>query len=429
MDKIRIIGNTPLKGEIAISGSKNSALPALAACLLTGEVVELSNVPDLQDIVSMTGLLAQHGVKIAFSGESNMHGSQNRIVKLQADNVDNLEAPYDIVRKMRASVLVLGPLLARFRKARVSLPGGCAIGTRPVDMHIDALRALGADIEIESGYINATAPKGLKGTEIKFNMVSVGATENALMAATLASGTTVIKNAAREPEITDLATLLTKMGAKISGAGSDTITIQGCASLHGAKHKVIPDRIEAGTYAMAAAITKGDLKLTDINSNLLESALNKLEKAGSEIERGNDWVRINHSNDINPVNFSTAPYPEFATDLQAQLMALLTLANGTSKIQETIFESRFMHVPELKRLGANIEIKDNLAIIIGVRNLKGAQVMATDLRASVSLILAALAATGESEVNRVYHLDRGYEHLEQKLQACGANIERISVPD
>lgn len=330
---------------------------------------------------------------------------------------------------MRASVLVLGPLLARFRKARVSLPGGCAIGTRPVDMHIDALRALGADIEIESGYINATAPKGLKGTEIKFNMVSVGATENALMAATLASGTTVIKNAAREPEITDLATLLTKMGAKISGAGSDTITIQGCASLHGAKHKVIPDRIEAGTYAMAAAITKGDLKLTDINSNLLESALNKLEKAGSEIERGNDWVRINHSNDINPVNFSTAPYPEFATDLQAQLMALLTLANGTSKIQETIFESRFMHVPELKRLGANIEIKDNLAIIIGVRNLKGAQVMATDLRASVSLILAALAATGESEVNRVYHLDRGYEHLEQKLQACGANIERISVPD
>lgn len=429
MDKIRIIGGNPLKGEIAISGSKNSALPALAACLLTDEVVELVNIPDLQDITSMAGLLSQHGVKLEFSGESNVEGSQNRVVRLQADNVHNLEAPYDIVRKMRASVLVLGPLLAKFRKAKVSLPGGCAIGTRPVDMHINALRVLGAQIEIESGYINASAPQGLKGAEIKFDMVSVGATENTLMAATLASGTTVIKNAAREPEISDLVALLNSMGANISGAGTDTLTIKGSSALHGTKHKVIPDRIEAGTYAMAAAITKGDLKLTNINTGLFESALCNLEKAGSKIERGDSWVRISHSDDIRPVNFATAPYPNFATDLQAQFMALLTIANGISEVRETIFESRFMHVPELKRLGANIDIRDNFAVIIGVKMLKGAQVMATDLRASVSLILAALAAKGASEVNRVYHLDRGYEHLEKKLRACGANIERIKIPD
>lgn len=424
MYKIRIIGGNPLAGEIAISGAKNAVLPELAACLLTNEEIVLSNVPDLEDVTTMANLLSQHGVRIAFSGASSVDGSKNRIARLQADNIHNFEAPHEIMCKMRNSIFVLGPLLTRFHEAKVALPGGCAIGARPVDMHIYALKTLGAQIEIESGYINATAPQGLKGAEIKFRMVSVGATLNTLMAATLASGTTVIENAAREPEISDVASLLNSMGAVISGAGTGTITIQGVSALHGARHKVLPDRIEAGTYAIAAAITKGNIKLNSINPVLFESALSNLERAGSKIECGDYWVRISHSGDVYPVNFVTAPYPEFPTDLQAQFMALLTIAQGISEVKETIFENRFMHASGLTRLGAKINIEGETATITGVEVLQGAQVMATDLRAAASLILAALAAKGKSEITHVDYLYRGYEHLVEKLRACGANIER-----
>jgi UDP-N-acetylglucosamine 1-carboxyvinyltransferase len=426
MDKIRIIGGKPLKGTIAISGSKNSALPALAATLLTDEKVTLSNVPDLHDITSMLTLLAQHGVEYEITGESSVNGSKERRITLQAKNIHNFEAPYELVRKMRASFLVLGPLLTRFGQARVSLPGGCAIGTRPVDMHIDALKQMGAEIEIAEGYINGKAPQGLKGADISFKVPSVGATENTLMAAVLAKGTTIIRNAAQEPEILDLANLLIKMGANISGAGTDTITIEGVTALKGATHEVISDRIEGGTYAVAAAITGGDLKLVNVDPSLFIIALDCIKKIGCHVEMGDDWVRIKPNGGLLPINIDTAPYPGLATDLQAQFMALLCLAKGRSTIHESIWEHRFMHVPELARLGANIEVNGSIAYVDGVASLKGAQLMATDLRASASLVLAALAAEGESIVNRIYHLDRGYEKLEEKLQACGANIERIA---
>jgi UDP-N-acetylglucosamine 1-carboxyvinyltransferase len=428
VDKIRIVGGTPLIGEIAVSGAKNAALPILAATLLCPEEVEISNVPDLHDIVSMAALLKEHGVTINFEGEFDQtNGSKNRKAIVNAGGVNNYTAHYDLVRKMRASIWVLGPLLARFGQAKVSLPGGCAIGTRPVDLHLMALEKMGAEIKIEGGYIIAKAPNGLKGADIFFKTVSVGATGNAMMAATLAQGTTTITNAALEPEMCDLAKFLNAMGAKVSGAGTSTITIEGVEKLHSAKHVLVPDRIEAGTFAVAAAITGGDIKLTNVDSSILDSVLDNIQACGSIVTKGDDFIRVeNRNKKFAPISITTAPYPNFPTDMQAQMMSLLTLANGTSHITETIFENRFMHVPELARMGAQIAVNDNTAVISGVGVLTGAPVMATDLRASVSLVLAALAATGESIVNRVYHLDRGYEHIEQKLRACGANIERIA---
>lgn len=428
MDKIKIIGGTPLIGEIAVSGAKNAALPILAASILCPETVEISNVPDLHDIISMSALLKEHGVDIRFEGEfSQVSGSKNRKAILNGSNIINYTAHYDLVRKMRASVLVLGPLLARFGEAKVSLPGGCAIGTRPVDLHLMALEKMSAEISIEGGYILAKAPNGLKGAEIQFKIVSVGATENTMMAATLAEGTTIIHNAALEPEIVDLAKFLNAMGAKVRGAGTNTITIEGVAKLHSAKHALVSDRIEAGTFAVAAAITGGDIKLTNVNPDTLDAVLDNIKACGSIVTKGENYVHVENKNkNFSPISITTAPYPSFPTDMQAQMMSLLTLANGTSHITETIFENRFMHVPELSRMGAKIAINDNTAVINGVGELTGAPVMATDLRASVSLVLAALAAKGESIVNRVYHLDRGYEHIEQKLRACGANIERVA---
>ncbi len=428
MDKIKIIGGNPLIGEIAVSGAKNAALPILAASILCPETVEISNLPDLHDIVSMTALLRDHGVKVEFAGEFDLStGSRNHKILLDASNINNFTADYDLVRKMRASVLVLGPLLTRFGQAKVSLPGGCAIGTRPVDLHLMALEKMGADLKIEGGYIIANAPEGLKGAEIQFKIVSVGATENTMCAAVLAKGTTIIHNAALEPEIVDLSKFLNGMGAKISGAGTSTITIEGVQKLHSTKHELVADRIEAGTFAVAAAITGGDLKLVNVDPSILDSVLDKIQACGSVITKGDNFVRIeNRNKNFAPTSITTAPYPNFPTDMQAQIMSLLTLANGTSYITETIFENRFMHVPELARMGAQIAVNDNTAVINGIGVLTGAPVMATDLRASVSLILAALAASGESIVNRVYHLDRGYEHIEQKLRACGANIERIA---
>jgi UDP-N-acetylglucosamine 1-carboxyvinyltransferase len=428
VDKIRIVGGVPLIGEIAISGAKNAALPILAATLLCPEEVEISNVPDLHDIVSMAALLKEHGVDIKFEGEFDQtNGSKNRKAIVNASGVNNYTAHYDLVRKMRASIWVLGPLLARFGQAKVSLPGGCAIGTRPVDLHLMALEKMGAEIKIEGGYILAQAPNGLKGAEIHFKTVSVGATGNAMMAATLAQGTTIITNAALEPEMCDLAKFLNAMGAKVSGAGTSTITIEGVEKLHSTKHILVPDRIEAGTFAVAAAITGGDIKLTNVDSSILDSVLDNIQACGSVVTKGDGFIRVeNRNKKFIPISITTAPYPNFPTDMQAQMMSLLTLANGTSHITETIFENRFMHVPELARMGAQIAVNDNTAIINGVGELTGAPVMATDLRASVSLVLAALAANGESIVNRVYHLDRGYEHIEQKLRACGANIERIA---
>jgi len=428
VDKIKILGGNPLVGEIAISGAKNSALPIMAATLLCPEELEISNIPDLHDIISMCALLRQHGVSIEIEGESDeIHGSQNRKLKVNASNITTYTAPYELVRKMRASILVLGPLLARFGDAKVSLPGGCAIGTRPVDMHISALEKMGAKIAIEDGYIHGEAPDGLKGAEINFDKVSVGATENIMTAAVLAKGITTINNAALEPEIVDLANFLNGMGAKVTGAGTSKITIEGVEELHSAKHHLIADRIEAGTFAIAAAITGGDLKLTNINPEFLTALIGLLKQCGIQVETGVDFIKVsNPSRMIVAQKITTAPFPLFPTDLQAQMMALLTLSNGESSIEESIFENRFMHVPELARMGAKIEVEHNTALIHGVPSLSGAEVMATDLRASVSLILAALAANGESTINRVYHLDRGYEHIEKKLRACGANIERIA---
>ncbi|MGR7995557.1 UDP-N-acetylglucosamine 1-carboxyvinyltransferase [Xanthobacter sp. ZOL 2024] len=428
MDKIRIVGGNELKGTIPISGAKNAALPLMIASLLTEDKLILDNVPRLADVALLQRILGNHGVDITTNGKRNGDDpNAGQTLEIDARVIVDTTAPYDLVSRMRASFWVVGPLLARMGEARVSLPGGCAIGTRPVDFHLDALRALGADLEIDAGYVRARAPKGLKGARIVFPKVSVGATHTALMAATLADGETVIENAAREPEVTDLAECLMKMGAQISGAGSSTIHIQGVPRLRGARHAVLPDRIETGTYAMATAMTGGDVLLAGARPDLLESTIDILRQAGVEVDATNEGIRVRRNGaGILPVEVSTAPHPGFPTDLQAQLMALMTKAKGRSRITETIFENRFMHVQELARLGAKIQLDGDTATIEGAERLTGAPVMATDLRASVSLVIAGLAAEGETLVQRVYHLDRGFERLEEKLSRCGAEIERIS---
>jgi len=423
MDKIRIKGGVPLEGVIAIGGAKNAALPLMAASLLTPETLVLENVPDLADIATMANLLVQHGAAISLETA----GSGALVLELSAAHITSTTAPYDLVRKMRASVLVLGPLLARCGRARVSLPGGCAIGPRPVDLHVKGLQRLGAEVELRQGYIEARAPRGLKGAEIAFPTVSVGATENLLMAATLAQGETLLINAAREPEIIDLATCLLAMGARIDGIGTDRLRIVGVGQLHGTIHKIIPDRIETGTYLMAAAATDGEVRLTGTRIDLVAALVRILEGAGVEVSATADGLRVHRCGGaLEGVDVMTEPYPGFPTDLQAQVMALMATAKGASMITETIFENRFMHVPELARMGANINIHGASALVRGVPALMGAPVMATDLRASVSLVVAGLVAAGETVINRVYHLDRGYERLEEKLAACGATIERLS---
>ena len=421
MDAIRIRGGVPLTGEIPISGAKNAALPLMTACLLTDEPLLLSNVPDLADIATMGSLVSQHGAVVEQADDGHT-------VTLHAKTITSTEAPYDLVRKMRASVLVLGPLLAREGRARVSLPGGCAIGTRPVDLHLKALAALGAEIDMTGGYVEARLPAGqtrLHGAHFTFPMVTVGGTENLLMAAALADGETVIENAAREPEITDLADCLIAMGANISDLGSGTLTVIGVEALHGAQHTVVPDRIETGTYALAAAITRGELTLTNTRRDLLDAVLDAMRQTGVDVETKDNSITITAANGLVGVDVMTEPYPGFPTDMQAQWMALMTTAEGAAMVTETIFENRFMHVPELGRFGADVNVHGASAIVRGKADLSGAPVMATDLRASVSLVLAGLAAKGETTVNRVYHLDRGYERLEEKLAACGARIERI----
>jgi UDP-N-acetylglucosamine 1-carboxyvinyltransferase len=425
MDRIRIRGGRPLSGRIPIGGAKNAALPLMAASLLTDEPLVLSNLPRLADITTLSHLLVQHGVSITMNGaEPGMaHG---HVLELNARRIASTTAPYDLVRKMRASVLVLGPLLARCGEARVSLPGGCAIGTRPVDLHLKGLERLGAVIELKQGYIEASARKGLTGAEIVFPTVSVGATENVLMAASLAQGETLLVNAAREPEIVDLARCLIAMGADIDGAGSDRIRIRGVKRLHGARHRVIPDRIETGTYMMAAAVAGGAVELVGADHAMVAAVARTLEAAGVEVSETPNGIHVRRRNGrLTGVDVMTEPFPGFPTDLQAQIMAAMTTAEGAAMITETIFENRFMHVPELCRMGANINVHGASAMVRGVPKLTGAPVMATDLRASVSLVLAGLAAEGETIVNRVYHLDRGYEHLEEKLAACGAEIERL----
>ena len=416
MDSIRIVGGVPLSGTIHISGAKNAALPLMTCGLLTDERLVLSNVAKLADLATMADLLAQHGLAVEPEGRTLSIGGR----------ITNTEAPYDIVRKMRASFLVLGPLLARCREARVSLPGGCEIGTRPVDLHLKGLESMGAVMKLEAGYINATAPTGLHGANIVFPFVSVGATENLLMAATLADGVTTLKNAAREPEISDLARCLTAMGAKIKGIGTDTLVIEGVKTLHGANHAIFPDRIETGTYACAAAITGGNVLLENARAEDLGAVLASLQEAGVVITPEGNGFRVARANGLHGVDVMTEPFPGFPTDMQAQFMALMAVAEGASMVTETIFENRFMHVPELNRMGARINAHGSSAIIRGVPKLSGAPVMATDLRASVSLVLAGLAAQGETTISRVYHLDRGYEAVEQKLAACGARIERIA---
>ena len=427
MDKIKITGGAPLNGMIEIGGAKNAALPLIAASILSEEKLVLSNVPHLADITTMANLLVHLGVDFCIDGCAANSGHIGRVLSFKADNIQTTKAPYDIVRKMRASIIVLGPLLARFGEASVSLPGGCAIGQRPIDLHLKAFEKMGAKILLEDGYVQASAPKGgLKGGVIDFPKVSVGATENAVLAATLAKGKTIIKNAACEPEVTDLVNCLNKMGAKIKGGGTGTLTVEGVKKLNAVEHSIVPDRIEAGTYAVAAAITGGDIELRGINADIMKSTLSVLKKCGAKIELGENTIRVSmKKGKIKPVNITTKPYPGFATDMQAQMCALLAVANGESKITENIFENRYMHVPELMRMGANISTDGSVAIIKGVKKLKGAEVMATDLRASVSLVLAALIAEGESVINRVYHIDRGYERIEEKLATCGANIERV----
>jgi UDP-N-acetylglucosamine 1-carboxyvinyltransferase len=426
MDRISIRGGARLKGEIPISGAKNAALPLMAASLLSEAPLTLTNVPKLADVLSMAELLGQLGVAAEWQSGSGV-GEGGRYV-LQARHLAGTTADYEIVRKMRASFLVTGPLVARAGHAKVSLPGGCAIGARPVDLHLKALEALGAEVVLEEGYVIVAAPKGLKGARIEFPIVSVGATENALMAACLAQGETVIENAAREPEIDDLGRCLIAMGAKIAGLGTSRIFVQGVASLHAAEHAVLPDRIETGTYAFAVAIAGGEVELTGTRAELIGAVIPMLEKVGVEITETNRGISV-HRNGVRPISAdaTTAPFPGFPTDLQAQFMALMTTADGTSRIQETIFENRFMHVPELLRMGADIRVEGDTAIVTGVERLKGAPVMATDLRASSSLVLAGLAAEGETIINRVYHLDRGFERLEEKLGRVGAQIERQSV--
>jgi UDP-N-acetylglucosamine 1-carboxyvinyltransferase len=428
MDRIRISGGRPLHGKIPISGAKNAALPLMIASLLTEDTLVLDNVPDLADVAQLQRILNNHGVDVTLSGKRSGEAEHSgHTVKISAQNIVDTTAPYDLVSKMRASFWVIAPLLARMGQARVSLPGGCAIGTRPVDLLLMALERLGATIDIEAGYAVAKAPKGLRGGEIAFPKVTVGGTHVAVMAAVLADGTTVIENAAQEPEVRDVADCLVKMGAKISGAGTPRIVVEGVARLGPTRHSVLPDRIETGTYAMAVAMTGGDVLLENARPELLQSALDTLAETGATITSTNEGVRVARNGaGLAPVEVTTEPFPGFPTDLQAQLMALMTRARGTSRITETIFENRFMHVQELARLGARISLDGQTATIEGVNCLKGAQVMATDLRASVSLVIAALAAEGETVVNRVYHLDRGFERLEDKLGACGAKIERTS---
>ncbi|GAA4032176.1 UDP-N-acetylglucosamine 1-carboxyvinyltransferase [Actimicrobium antarcticum] len=415
MDKLLITGGNRLSGEILISGAKNAALPILCAGLLTAESVQLSNVPQLQDVATMLKLLRQLGLRAEQEG--------NRVM-LNGAAIDSLEAPYEMVKTMRASILVLGPLLARFGEAKVSLPGGCAIGSRPVDQHIKGLQAMGAEISIEAGYILARAKK-LRGTRIVTDMITVTGTENLLMAATLADGETVLENAAREPEVADLANLLVKMGAKIDGIGTDRLVIQGVAALHGAEHTVIADRIETGTFLCAVAAAGGDVILKNTRSDILDVALDKLREAGVILTAGPDWIRVQMAARPKAISFRTTEYPGFPTDMQAQFMAVNCIADGTSHVTETIFENRFMHVQEMNRLGAAIDIEGNIAIIKGVDKFVGAPVMATDLRASASLVIAGLAAQGQTLIERIYHLDRGYDRMEVKLSAVGAQIERV----
>ncbi len=428
MDRIKIIGGNQLNGVIPISGAKNAALPLMIASLLTDDTLTLENLPDLADVEQLIRILGNHGVDYSVKGRRERQGdAYSRTVSFTARHIVNTEAPYNLVSKMRASFWVVGPLLARMGVARVSLPGGCAIGTRPVDLFIDGLRALGAEIDIDNGYVNATAKSGLVGNRFVFPKVSVGATHVMLMAASLAKGETVLENVAREPEVVNLAECLNAMGARISGAGTGTINIDGVETLSGARHRVIPDRIETGTYAMAVAMTGGDVLLEGAKPELLQAALDTLARTGTNIEPTKTGIRVSRNgNGLQPVDIETQPFPGFPTDLQAQFMGLMTMASGTSHIKETIFENRFMHVQELARLGAQISLSGQTAVVEGVASLKGAPVMATDLRASVSLVIAGLVAEGETEVNRVYHLDRGFERLEEKLSGCGASIERLS---
>ncbi|MEL6299519.1 MAG: UDP-N-acetylglucosamine 1-carboxyvinyltransferase [Pseudomonadota bacterium] len=429
MDRIQIVGGQRLNGQIPISGAKNAALPLMIASLLTRERLTLRNVPNLADVNLLARILRNHGVDHMVDGKrTGRDGSQQgETYHLEAREIVDTTAPYDLVSRMRASFWVLGPLLGRMHAARVSLPGGCAIGTRPVDLHLAGLQALGADIEIDSGYVVAKAPGGLKGNRVVFPKVSVGATHNVLMAAVLAKGETVIENAAREPEVADVAECLVQMGAKIDGIGTSTLTIQGQSELYGASHVVLPDRIETGTYAMAVAATGGDVELVGARHDLLDAAFNEMTQTGVEVSATGTGVRVARNGaGLAPTTIETQPFPGFPTDLQAQMMAMMTIASGTSVIRETIFENRFMHVQELCRLGADIQLNGDTATIRGVETLTGAQVMATDLRASVSLVIAGLVADGETTINRVYHLDRGFEKLEQKLSACGAQIERLS---
>jgi UDP-N-acetylglucosamine 1-carboxyvinyltransferase len=429
MDRIRIVGGQRLNGAIPISGAKNATLPLMIASLLTEDTLILENVPRLADVNQLQRILGNHGVDVMIAGKRpGDDPNQGRTIHISAKHIVDTTAPYELVSKMRASFWVVAPLLARMGEAKVSMPGGCAIGTRPVDLLILALEKLGAEIRIEGGYVITRAKKGLRGGDIVFPKVTVGGTHTAMMAASLANGTTVIDNAAREPEIVDVADCLNKMGAKVSGAGTSRIVIEGVPTLHGARHAVLPDRIETGTYAMAVAMTGGDVLLQNARPELLQSALDVLAQTGTSVTTTNEGIRIAHNGGgLEPVEVTTAPFPGFPTDLQAQLMALMTRASGTSHITETIFENRFMHVQELARLGARIQLDGDTATIEGVEQLKGAPVMATDLRASVSLVIAALAAEGETMVNRVYHLDRGFERLEEKLIRCGAAIERISA--
>ena len=415
MDKLLIEGGAVLRGEVAISGAKNAALPILCAALLSAEPLELSNVPELNDIVTMLRLLEEMGVKIQRDGHR---------VTLDASQISNPVASYERVKTMRASILVLGPLVARCGEARVSLPGGCAIGARPVDQHIKGLQAMGAEVTVEQGYVHAKANR-LKGARICTDMVTVTGTENLMLAACLAAGETIIENAAREPEIVDLANCLVAMGARISGAGTDTIRIQGVERLHGAQHRVMPDRIETGTYLCAAAVTGGTVRLTDTSAAYLDAVVDKLLDAGCEITMERDAIRLQAPARLKAVSLRTAPYPAFPTDMQAQFMAMNCVADGVATIRETIFENRFMHVNELLRLGANIQIEGNNAVVRGVERLQGATVMATDLRASASLIVAGLVAQGETLIDRIYHLDRGYEKIEDKLHALGARVRRV----
>ena len=419
MDKFLITGGVKLEGEVRIYGAKNAVLPLLAATILTDDPVTIRNVPNLKDVHTISKIIAGLGVTITYEGDT---------VYADASTLSNQFAPYDVVKTMRASILVLGPLLARYGNAKVSLPGGCAIGSRPVDLHLKAMEALGAKIEVENGYVHASIDGRLKGGEVVFDMVTVGGTENILMAAVLAEGVTTIRNAACEPEITDLANMLNKMGAQIEGLDTNTLIVTGVERLHGCEHSVVPDRIETGSYLAAAAITGGKIKTTHTNPYIMESVLDKFEEMGAEVTRGEDWIELDmQGKRPKAVSFRTLPHPEFPTDMQAQIMAVNAIGRGFATISETIFENRFMHVPELSRMGANIQVDGHDAVVTGVEKLQAAPVMATDLRASFSLVLAALVAEGETLVDRIYHIDRGYERVEEKLQSLGAQIKRVKA--